>query len=394
MESISETIEINQNVSDVNQLIEKLNPYDTLVFSGIQVYTDSLFIGKPLTVIGRRQASIIGNARNHIVIVKSDDVSIIGMNISNSGISYVQDRSGVKVDSSSNFLFEGNTVENCMFALHASASDSLTIRGNKITGEAEREASSGNGIHLWYCKNVTISDNIIKHQRDGIYFEFVSEISVHNNYSANNLRYGLHFMFSHNAEYAGNIFENNGSGVAVMYTKNIKMHDNIFKLNQGSASYGILLKDISKSEIRNNTFLNNTTGIFLDGGGDILFEQNDFKSNGWALKINANTENNTFTQNNFIGNTFDVSTNSSSSSNTFYRNFWDKYTGYDLNRDGIGDVRYHPVRLFSYLIVNNPSFLILLHSFFINLLDLAENLIPTLTPESVFDSQPLLEPAS
>ena len=54
------------------------------------------------------------------------------------------------------------------------------------------------------------------------------------------------------------------------------------------------------------------------------------------------------TGNNFLSNTFDVSTNGSLVLNSFNYNYWDKYEGYDLNKDNIGDIPYHPVSLFSW----------------------------------------------
>jgi len=59
--------------------------------------------------------------------------------------------------------------------------------------------------------------------------------------------------------------------------------------------------------------------------------KNDFIDNGWAVKLEASTQDGTFTANNFIGNTFDVSSNNSESTNIFARNYWDNYRGYDLN---------------------------------------------------------------
>ena len=372
--------------------VEKCNPYDTLIIENQTIKEDGIFINKPLTIIGKNNPVISGNKKDHILIIKSRDVRIAGLTLENSGVSYVQDRAGIKADSSDNIVIENCRLINCMFALHISGSHNVNIRNNYIKSEAKREANSGNGVHLWYCRNVVIDGNKIDQHRDGIYFEFVTKIMVKNNVSTNNLRYGLHFMFSNDAEYFNNTFRENGSGVAVMYTHNVKMYKNIFELNWGSASYGILLKDITNSEIRDNLFLQNTAGIYIDGGGHIKISKNVFRRNAWALRIMASSQENTISRNNFISNTFDVSTNSTSSSNKFIRNYWDKYTGYDLNRDGIGDVDYHPVRLFSFLVEQNPPLLILLQSFFIQLLDLAENMIPTLTPGSLNDAQPLMNP--
>ena len=46
------------------------------------------------------------------------------------------------------------------------------------------------------------------------------------------------------------------------------------------------------------------------------------------------------------GYSFDVATNSRRSSpGSFTENFWDGYAGYDLDRDGYGDVPHRPVRM-------------------------------------------------
>ena len=56
------------------------------------------------------------------------------------------------------------------------------------------------------------------------------------------------------------------------------------------------------------------------------------------MKIQASCMDNTINYNNFVGNTFDISTNGDLVLNNFDNNYWDKYEGYDLNRNGTGDV--------------------------------------------------------
>ena len=69
-------------------------------------------------------------------------------------------------------------------------------------------------------------------------------------------------------------------------------------------------------------------------------------------------------------------------------NYFDEYRGYDLDRDGTGDVPHRPVRLFSLLVARNEPTLILLHSLFVAVLDAAERAIPTLTPSVLADERP------
>jgi nitrous oxidase accessory protein len=130
----------------------------------------------------------------------------------------------------------------------------------------------------------------------------------------------------------------------------------------------------------------------MEGTSRIVSQRNLFIDNGWGMRIQASCNDNTFTQNTFQANTFDVATNGQTVLNTFDRNYWDKYEGYDLNHDGTGDVPFHPVSLYSMIIEQMPYGVVLLHSFIVTLLDRAEKVIPSLTPEALVDAKPLLKP--
>ena len=168
------------------------------------------------------------------------------------------------------------------------------------------------------------------------------------------------------------------------------MYQNIFEDNQGSAAYGLLLKDITDGIIKDNIFARNTAGIYAEGGGRIIVEYNDFTENGWAIRLMADCTDNTFSKNNFMGNTFDIATNSFSNYSVFTGNYWDKYTGYDINKDSVGDIPYHPVRLFCYLVEQNPPAMLLLRSFLISLLEVAESIFPSVTPDTLIDNSPAM----
>jgi nitrous oxidase accessory protein len=152
------------------------------------------------------------------------------------------------------------------------------------------------------------------------------------------------------------------------------------------------LKEINDSKIVNNTFYRNTVGIYLEGANRIQVAFNSFRKNGWASKVQASCSDNAFHHNNFLGNTFDVATNGSLVLNNFSGNYWDKYEGYDLDRDGTGDIPYHPVSMYSMLIEQNSNSLMLLRGFFITLLDKAEKAIPSLTPVNLKDEKPSMKP--
>ena len=169
------------------------------------------------------------------------------------------------------------------------------------------------------------------------------------------------------------------------------MLNNVFRENWGTASYGMLLKEINDAEIIGNLFEQNTIGINIEGSNRILYKNNDFKNNGWAVKVRGACYTNSFLENNFLYNSFDISYNSKVNDNVFDRNYWSNYTGYDLNSDGVGDVPYRPVKLFSYIVNRTPETIILLRSLFIDIIDFSEKVSPVFTPDNLVDESPTMK---
>ncbi len=350
----------------------------------------NIIINKEIYFLGRDFPTIDGDRKFEVLSIKSNNVTVKGFKIQHSGYATMDDPGGIKVYDSHHVTIIDNLVYDNFFGIYIQYSKNCIIKNNKIIAFGKEEQEIGNGIHCWKSDSLQIIGNYVSGNRDGIYFEFVTNSVIWRNISANNIRYGLHFMFSNDDAYFSNIFENNGAGVAVMYSKNVVMMNNTFKDNWGDAAYGLLLKDISDATIFNNRFINNTSAIFMDGGNRIIVEKNTFKTNGWGLKIQASCMENVIENNNFLGNTFDVSTNSTLVQNKFISNYWDKYEGYDLNKDGLGDVPYRPLSLFSVIVESNPPAMLLFRSFMVTLLDKSEKILPSLTPENFIDNTPLI----
>ncbi len=355
------------------------------------VYSEPLIvIDKSVVVLGDSGAILDGGGAHGLILVSADDVTVRGLTLRNTGGSFVEDRAAIRVSAARRCDISDNVLTNTFFGIYLANATECRIAHNIIRGKATRETDSGNGIHLWTSRHIIITNNEISGHRDGMYFEFVHNSDVRNNLSTRNLRYGLHFMYSDGCTYIENVFSNNGSGVAVMYTKVVTMIGNRFENNWGAASYGLLLKEISDAHVERNVFFHNTIGMLADGANRINATGNDFTENGWALRVEGSTLDGRFTANNFSGNSFDVSTNSRFPSTTFEGNYWDAYRGYDLDRNGVGDVPFHPVRLFSMIVAQRPAALILMRSAFTSLLDAAERIIPAMTPDLVVDRTPAM----
>ena len=143
--------------------------------------------------------------------------------------------------------------------------------------------------------------------------------------------------------------------------------------------------------IKGNQFNKNTSGIYMEGVSRVKVLGNNFFNNGWAMKIQASCMEVDIARNNFMGNTFDVGTNGNLVLNRFKNNYWDKYDGYDINKDHVGDIPYRPVSMYSMIVEKNPPAMILFRSFITSLLDKTEKIIPSLTPISLVDNFPLMK---
>jgi nitrous oxidase accessory protein len=335
-------------------------------------------------------APVFHGGEHQVFTVTADSVTITNLIIRDIAPSATEDRAGIRVTGARGCRIEHNTLLGTFFGIYLARTTGCVVRQNRVVGSGVTEALSGNAIHSWTSDSLTVQDNIVSGHRDGIYFEFTTHARVSGNSSDRNLRYGLHFMFSDDCEYRDNGFTANRAGVAVMYSRRVTMTGNRFVRSAGSAAYGLLLKEITDSRLARNHFERNTVGLYAEGTIRVTVEGNGFVENGWAVQVMADAQDTRFRRNRFTGNSFDVSTNSINAASEFDGNYWDRYTGYDLDRDGTGDVPFAPVRLFALIVQQNPPSLILLRSFFVSVLDAAERVAPVLTPATMIDRHPMM----
>ncbi|MBF2708135.1 nitrous oxide reductase family maturation protein NosD [Flavobacterium soyangense] len=384
----------NKPMKSIKKAIALAKIDDTvLVYNG--VYKEgNIVIDKKIIFIGKDYPVLDGQKKYEVLSVKADGVIVKSFKVINSGYGTLDDPCGIKVYNRKNVIIQDNILDNNFFGIYIQNGTKCIVKNNKIKAYGKQEQLIGNGIHCWKSDSIQILANTISGHRDGIYFEFVTNSMVRRNISIHNSRYGLHFMFSNDDAYISNVFKNNGAGVAVMYTHRVKMYNNYFLENWGDSAYGLLLKEITDSNIIGNHFNENTSGIHMEGITRTRIEKNVFKANGWGMNIQASCMDNVIKNNNFVGNTFDISTNGSLVLNTFNSNYWDKYEGYDLNKDGVGDVPYRPLSLFAVLTERNPSTMLLFRSFMITLLDKSEKILPSITPDNFIDKTPLMHSMS
>lgn len=390
-ESYAKIIKIYPGFKSIQNLINEAHNGDTLLVQPGNYKQHDIIIKNKIALIGIGLVIIDAENKFQVFTIYSDSVIIQGFVIQNIGKAGMSDMAGIKIINAKNVIIIHNKFFNNTFAVYLQNASYCFVLENFIHSDSKNELNGGNGIHAWKCDHLFIKGNTISGQRDGIYFEFVTDSRIVENKSSSNLRYGLHFMFSHNDIYLHNSFKDNGAGVAVMYSKGVIMDNNEFLHNWGDACYGLLLKEISESKIEHNRFSKNTIGIHMESTTKVDVMHNLFIDNGWALRVQASCTGSNVIENNFIGNSFDVATNGTLNLNYFNRNFWDKYDGYDLDRNNIGDVPYYPVSMYSVIAEQIPIAMILYHSLLTNILDQVEKVLPSMIPEKLKDDHPMMK---
>lgn len=388
---MGKTIHVRSGNNVIKSAIARATHGDTIIISEGTYYEHDIHVTKKLFIAGKGNVVVDGQRKSEIFVLVANGTVLQGLTIQNTGISSMQDMAAVRIQNAQYVTVRNNKILDNTYGVYVQNSSHCLVKNNVIRSGAVSEQNSGNGVHVWRGEHLRIEGNRIEGHRDGIYLEFVINSTIHRNISEKNLRYGLHFMFSHDDVYSKNVFTRNGSGVAVMFSNRVTMTGNVFKNNWGDAAYGLLLKEITDGTIEGNLFERNTVGVYMEGATRIHTSKNTFQNNGWAMRIQASSSNGSFTENNFISNSFDVATNGTMVMNVFKNNYWDKYDGYDLDKDMIGDIPYYPVSLYAVVTEKVPTAMILYRSFLTDILDKVEKVMPSMIPDQLKDDNPVMK---
>jgi len=193
------------------------------------------------------------------------------------------------------------------------------IIGNTITN------NSYYGIRLKDSSNSSISQNVIKNSR----------------YGGINIRESFAIIIQNNTVSESYSDENNGQGIGLGYAYDNLISNNHIKDNVD----GILLINASFNRITNNIISNSSSeGVdFKRISTYNTFKGNYFVNNTYGMYVLNTINDNIFYHNNFINNTknaIDEGNNTWDNDYPSGGNYWDDYTGNDIDGDGIGDTPY------------------------------------------------------
>lgn len=411
------TIEVWQGgpVPNITNALNQAEDGDTIrVHPG--TYQEQLSIDKSVNLIGVEMPVIDGGGFGDVITVLADDVTIKGFEILGSGKKLEDADSGLKIKSHNNTI-EDNRIVNNLFGIYLERATGNVIRRNLIQGRPVVNASDsmemdednpyagyhpsftgegGDGIHLFDSPDNLMEYNVITDSRDGIYFDYSDNNRVIGNHIYG-VRYGIHYMYSWYNTFEDNLLTYNVAGAAPMFSKYIVFRNNVIAHNRGQRSYGILFATCDHSLAENNIVIDNTRGIFCDVSLHNVFRHNLIAANDVGLDLISSSSGNLFVQNNFIDNLQHVALIANRvGDNSFFDegqgNYWNDYRGFDLDRDGIGDIPHYTGDPFTYLMSKAPAVRLFLNSPAATALEFSERMFPIINIPKVEDHFPLTEP--
>ena len=378
----------------ITAALEKAKPGDTIRLTG-GTYHENIVVDVPVTLTSDSGATIRGGYEGNVVHITAPGTVLEGLHIAEASPRLTKDMSCILIEAD-DVTIHGCTVTESLHGIYVKAGNRVEILGNTIEGRLDLiEADRGNGIHLWNSSGNRIIENEIFNVRDGIYFSFANSTTIERNH-IHHVRYGLHYMYSNDNSFYDNLFENNVAGAALMYSEDIVFARNTFARCRGFRAYGILLQSMSRVTARENLIVDNSRGIFMNNADSCVIESNDVVNNDLAIQLNGGCDGNLFVRNNFINNLsdllLDVSDLETRWADAGGGNYWSSYRGYDLDRDGTGDLPYPIQNVFQILETRVPEVRFYLLSPAAEVLKAAERALPILRLGDAQDPRPAMFP--
>jgi nitrous oxidase accessory protein len=344
-------------------------------------------VGVPSGVVvwGPHEAVVLSSGEGTTVRIEGAGSSWLGTTVDGSGGRFDTLDAAIRI-AGEDHTVRGAHVRNAMFGILVETATRAQIADNTVTGFPDVALGlRGDGIRLWETRGSLIRDNRVFDSRDVVVW-YSSDNRIEGNLVTGS-RYGTHFMYSHDNRVVGNGYLANVVGTFVMYSRGITLLDNVVFGSGGAAGIGIGLKDSGNVRMEGSVLVRNATGLYIDTSplykaDTNRFERNLFRMCEAAVIFHSSPHRNEFVSNSFRDNlaVVRVEGGGDALSSTFLRNDFDDYAGYDIDKDGFGDIPYEARTLSGQLVDRTPNLAFLRGSFALFAIDVAAKVLPLAQP--------------
>ncbi len=362
-----------------------------------RTYRGDLVIPRTLALHGTGGSVLDGSGRGTVVTIEADDAVLDDVAIRHSGQSFVAEDAGIKAKAS-RVRITHVSVEDSLFGVELAPCPSCTLEHSRVRGEDVEYAMRGDAVKLWESHDAVVRGCVVEHGRDIVVW--YSRRALLDGNVVRHGRYGTHFMYSHDSIVRNSRFEDDVVGIFVMYSNRIRAEHSVLAGAHGPAGIGIGFKESDGVDVEDNWIVANTAGVYLDRSPrdaqhPVTFSHNVFALNDVALRFLSSEEGVTFSHNDFFNNidVAEVEGGGDAMATKFDHNHWSDYEGYDLNGDGVGDVRFEVKKLSGELTDEHPAIKFFQGTGALALYDAIARAVPALSTRSLLvDEHPSMLP--
>lgn len=328
-------------------------PVGATIELGAGVFAGDIVITKPIRLKGIKGKTLLrGSEKGTVLTIRSSDVVLENLTVKNSGKNAFSRDSGILIENAQNVTVRNCVVKQVLHGIDIERSKGVVIENSTITSYENSIPLRGDGVKVFYSSDTTLRNNTIYGTRD-ISITFSNGSKIIGNLFENN-RFATHFERSNDNLIKNNTYRYNSVALMFMGTKNSMVRENRILSSKGAAAIGVVVGKGSGFHFEDNSVRFNAKGLYIEAtekarGMKRYLIGNDISYNKEALHFHAAIRENTIRHNRFVGNIDDVVLDlpgSFESSNDVALNHWDRYAGFDSDRDGIGDT---PFILYRYV---------------------------------------------
>jgi nitrous oxidase accessory protein len=309
---------------------------------------------------GCERAVLEGTGKGTILKLHGDDVLVEDLTLQKSGSRTSFEDGALKI-TGERAMVRRVTVRDTLYGIAFEQCHSCWLEDAEISGRPGLEENQrGDAVKLWEAHGSQVHRVWVHGMRDVVVW-YSRHVTLEDNRITGG-RYGTHFMYAHDSTVRRSVMRGNTVGIFVMYSARVVAEDNELSGARGPAGMGIGFKESDAVTLKRNLIVSNTIGTYLDytprdPNQPVLFEGNVLALNGVALRTHSSERGASFLENDFLSNDVlvEVDGNGDARGIDFKGNYWAAYAGYDLDRNGFGDVAFQIKRASSDLSDSHPD---------------------------------------
>ncbi len=361
-----------------------------------QVYEADLKIRRSVVLVGAVGTIIQGTGADTVVTIQADDVVLRNVIVRRSGSRHTLEDGGIRA-TGHRVKLEHLSVSDCLFGVSFRECVDCVLDGAHIVGRERDPELRGDAVKLWESDRSVVRGSLVENSRDIVVW-YSKHVTLEDNVVTNS-RYGSHFMYAHDSLVRRSRFVNDTVGIFVMYSSRVTVEDNVLAGASGPAGIGIGFKEADDVSLARNMIVGNTLGAYLDQsprtpGKTLVLDGNMLALNQVGLRLHGPQSGATFRNNDFHENASVVEIESGDATGSvFLGNRFSDYEGYDLDRDGLGDVAYEQRVLSSELMVVHPSLRLMQGTAAMGTVDAIAHAFPVFAARKILsDPRPRISP--